>query len=59
MKAHLERPKVTFYYACAKPAVSEKKCLSTPSYDNFNCMILLEKEIGKKFWQMIIKQELP
>ena len=36
MKAHLEHPKVTFYYACAKPVVAEKKCLSTPSYDNFN-----------------------
>ena len=59
MKAHLEHPKVTFYYACAKPVVAEKKCLSTPSYDNFNCMILLEKETGKKFWRIIIKQELP
>jgi hypothetical protein len=26
-------------------ANAEKKCLSTPSYDNFNCMILLEKEV--------------
>ena len=59
MKAHLEHPKVTFYYACAKPVVAEKKCLSTSSYDNFNSMILLEKETGKKFWRMIIKQELP
>ena len=24
MKAHLKHPKVTFYYACAKPVVAEK-----------------------------------
>jgi hypothetical protein len=24
MKAHLEHPEVTFYYACAKPVVAEK-----------------------------------
>ena len=59
MKAHLEHPKVTLHYACAKPVVAEKECLSTPSYDNVNWMILLEKETGKKFWRMIIKQELP
>ena len=59
MKAHLEHPKVTFYYACAKSVVAEKKCLSTRSYDNLNCMILPEKKTGKKFWRMIIKQELP
>jgi hypothetical protein len=59
MKAHLEHPKVTFYYACAKPVVAEKQCLSTPSYDNLNCMILPEKAPGKKLSRMIIKQELP